>query len=59
MEEVVEATNLKAASKRVRQSKGGPGIDGMTAEEPPEHPRREWIRIREELLAGRTGRGEA
>jgi len=52
MEEVVEKTNLKAALKRVRQNKGGPGIDGMTVGELPEHLRREWIRIREELLAG-------
>lgn len=52
MEEVVEAANLKAALKRVRQNKGGPGIDGMTVGELPEHLRRESIRIREELLAG-------
>ena len=30
MEEVVERTNLKAALKRVKQNKGGPGIDAMT-----------------------------
>jgi group II intron reverse transcriptase/maturase len=52
MEEVVEKTNLKAALKRVKQNKGGPGIDGMTVGELPEHLRREWLRIREELLAG-------
>ncbi|HQP89330.1 MAG TPA: group II intron reverse transcriptase/maturase [Thermoanaerobaculia bacterium] len=52
MEEVVGKANLKAALKRVRQNKGGPGIDGMTVGELPEHLRREWIRIREELLAG-------
>ena len=52
MEEVVGAANLKAALKRVRQNKGGPGIDGMTVGGLPEHLRREWIRIREELLAG-------
>ena len=52
MEQVVERTNLKAALKRVKQNKGGPGIDGMTVGELPEHLRREWIRIREELLAG-------
>ncbi len=52
MEEVVEKANLKAALKRVKQNKGGPGIDGMTVGELPEHLRREWIRIREELLAG-------
>ena len=53
MEEVVDAANLKAALKRVRQNKGGPGIDGMTVGELPEHLRREWIRIREELLGGK------
>ncbi len=53
MEEVVEAANLKAALKRVRQNKGGPGIDGMTVGELPEHLKREWIRIREELLGGK------
>jgi len=52
MEEVVEKANLKAGLKRVRQNEGGPGNDGMTVELLPEHLRREWIRIREELLAG-------
>ena len=52
MEEVVEKTNLRAALKRVKQNKGGPGIDGMTVGELPEHLRREWVRIREQLLAG-------
>jgi group II intron reverse transcriptase/maturase len=52
MEEVVEKANLKAALKRVKQNKGGPGIDGMTVGELPDHLRREWARIREELLAG-------
>ena len=33
MEEVVERENLKAALRRVRQNKGGPGIDGMKTEE--------------------------
>ena len=37
MEEVVEKTNLKAALKRVRQNKGGPGIDAMTVGELPDH----------------------
>lgn len=52
MEEVVERTNLKAALKRVRQNKGGPGIDGMTVGELPEYLKREWERIRGELLSG-------
>lgn len=52
MEEAVEAANLKAALKRVKQNKGGSGIDGMTVEELPEHLKRNWERIREELLKG-------
>ena len=52
MEEVVERANLKAALKRVRQNKGGPGIDAMTVGELPDHLKREWGRIREELLSG-------
>jgi RNA-directed DNA polymerase len=52
MEEVVEKTNLKAALKRVKQNKGGPGIDGMTVGELPEYLKREWEQIREELLSG-------
>jgi group II intron reverse transcriptase/maturase len=52
MEKAVERTNLKAALKRVKQNKGGPGIDAMTVGELPEHLKREWERIRGELLAG-------
>ncbi len=50
MEEVVERTNLKAALRRVKQNKGGPGIDGMTVGELPDHLKREWVRIREPLI---------
>ena len=52
MEELVERENLKAALKRVRQNKGSPGIDGMTTEELVPYLRGNWVRIREELLAG-------
>ena len=52
MEGVVERTNLKAALKRVKQNKGGPGIDAMTVGELPGYLKREWERIRGELLAG-------
>jgi RNA-directed DNA polymerase len=52
MEEVVERTNLKAALKRVKQNKGGPGIDAMTVGELPDYLRREWERIRGEILSG-------
>lgn len=53
MEAVVSRENLQAALKRVRQNKGGPGIDGMTVDALPDHLRANWPRIREELLAGR------
>lgn len=52
MEEVVAEANLAAALKRVRQNKGGPGIDAMTVGELPDYLKREWKRIRGELLSG-------
>jgi RNA-directed DNA polymerase len=52
LEEVVERDNLKAALRRVRQSKGSPGIDGMTTEELLPDVREQWVQIRGELLAG-------
>jgi RNA-directed DNA polymerase len=53
MEKVCERRNLQAALKRVRQNAGSPGLDGMTVEELPNHLRVHWVRLREELLAGR------
>jgi group II intron reverse transcriptase/maturase len=53
MEEVVIPQNLKAALRRVKQNKGGPGIDGMAVGELPEYLRRNWERIRGELLSSR------
>ena len=53
MEKACERRNLWAALKRVRQNAGSPGIDGMTVEELPGHLRVHWLRLREELLAGR------
>jgi group II intron reverse transcriptase/maturase len=35
----------------VKQNKGGPGIDAMTVGELPDHLKREWGRIRGELLS--------
>ena len=52
MEEVVERENCKAALKQVKANKGGPGIDGMTVDELPEHLVEHWPAIREELLNG-------
>jgi group II intron reverse transcriptase/maturase len=53
MERACERQNLRAALKRVRQNAGKPGIDGMTVEELPGHLRVHWLRLREQLLAGR------
>ena len=52
MELVVERDNLKRALKRVRQNKGGPGIDGMSVEDLAEYLRENWEGIRRRLLAG-------
>ena len=52
MGKVLERRSLQVALKRVRKNKGSPGIDGMTVEELPDHLRRHWVEIREQLLAG-------
>lgn len=52
MELVVERGNMKAALKRVKKNRGGPGIDGMTVDDLVEHLQTAWPRIREDLLAG-------
>jgi group II intron reverse transcriptase/maturase len=53
MEFVVEATNLRAAMKRVEGNKGSPGVDGMTTGELRAHLREHWPRIRQSLLEGK------
>ena len=52
MELICERENLKRALQRVRKNKGAAGVDGMTVEELPDYLRREWPRIREQLLSG-------
>jgi RNA-directed DNA polymerase len=52
MEEVCERENLKAALRRVRRNKGGPGIDGMTVEQLSGHLKEHWPAIRAQLLSG-------
>ncbi len=53
MELAVERQNCLAALRRVRSNKGSPGIDGMTVEELASYLKGNWLRIREDLLAGR------
>ncbi len=52
LEEVLRRENMLSALRRVRSNKGAPGIDGMTVEELVPYLKREWPRIREELLKG-------
>jgi RNA-directed DNA polymerase len=52
MEEICQRENLKKALQRVRQNKGSPGIDGMTVRKLPGYLKKNWPRIREQLLAG-------
>ena len=52
MERVVDRDNLLTALGNVKRNGGSPGIDGMTVEELPEYLKREWRKIRRQLLAG-------
>jgi group II intron reverse transcriptase/maturase len=52
LERVLSHPNLKAALRRVRKNKGGPGIDGMTTEGLLPYVWEHWTRIRAELFAG-------
>jgi RNA-directed DNA polymerase len=52
MEEVVEDKNLLEALKRVKQNRGGPGIDGMTVNDLARHMKKNWSDIRRQLLTG-------
>src|SRR5258708_39413258 len=52
MEEVCNRENLVRAWKRVRQNKGGPGVDRMTIDDAKDYLREHWPSIRSQLLAG-------
>ncbi|MBW1739083.1 MAG: hypothetical protein JRJ69_16490 [Deltaproteobacteria bacterium] len=52
MEEVVERDNLLTALRNVKRNGGSPGVDGMTVKELPEYLKREWPKIRRQLLSG-------
>lgn len=53
LEEVLSRSNLELALKRVRQNKGSAGIDGMTVDELPDHLKRNWEAIKQQLLQGK------
>jgi RNA-directed DNA polymerase len=52
MEQICERENLSKALQRVRQNKGGAGIDGMTVNKLPGYLKKHWLEIRAQLLAG-------
>ena len=52
MEQVVAGGNVKAALKRVKQNKGGPGVDGMTVDELPTYLVEHGAAIRAQQLDG-------
>ncbi len=52
MEEVCKRANLEKALKRVKAKKGSSGIDGMKVEELTAYLKRNWPKIKEQLLTG-------
>lgn len=52
MEEIVSRGNMMRAYSRVVANKGAAGVDGMPVSALMDYLRREWGRIKEELLAG-------
>jgi RNA-directed DNA polymerase len=53
MEEVLTRENMGRALKRVRENKGASGVDEMTVADLEPYLKREWPRLRKELLEGR------
>jgi RNA-directed DNA polymerase len=52
MEQICQRENLSKALQRVKQNKGGPGIDGMTVNKLVGYLKKHWPQIREQLLTG-------
>jgi group II intron reverse transcriptase/maturase len=52
MEQVVDASNMSRALKRVEQNGGAGGVDEMTTGELREYLKAQWPRIKAELLKG-------
>lgn len=53
LEAVVERENLWLALKQVERNKGAAGVDKITVEQLRAYLREHWLRIKEELLAGK------
>jgi len=52
MDKVVERDNLLTALRNVKRNGGAPGVDGMTVKELPEYLKRQWPKIRRQLISG-------
>lgn len=53
MEEIVSRGNMMAAYSKVVANKGAPGVDKMPVTELKGYLQKHWVRIKEELLAGK------
>ena len=53
MEAVVERENMWSALKQVERNSGAAGVDKMTVAQLRAYLRKHWLRIKEELLAGK------
>src|SRR5213594_4522584 len=53
LEAVVERENMWLALKQVERNKGAAGVDNMTVGQLRAYLREHWLRIKEELLAGK------
>ena len=53
MEAIVSRGNMMAAYSRVMRNKGAPGVDDMPVTALKGHLQEQWLRIKEELLAGK------
>ena len=52
MERVVQDSNIHKAAGRVIDNRGGPGVDGMEAGELVQFLKRDWPRLKAELVSG-------
>ena len=52
MEEICERENLIQALNKVKQNRGSPGVDGMTVDDLEPHLKKNWPRIKEQLVKG-------